>query len=379
MESRMLKKFMAGMLAGALVVSGFGIGGSTQKAKAANSELNLNGKYHAALGIQTSNVKWYNRCAYFGKSNNDTYGTKKYDKLISGSDTTEGTFNDTTIEGNGTYTVSLTDADFQGEKTVSQLHIATDIPGKDKNDKITFSDIKLTINDKEIVTFDTPFYEAEKYNQDGVVILLANHWRPKLVSLLNGKGVKEGKDAGYNFLNGKGKENISVTFNVSGFNYNKGETPSSEPDIIDFSPAAAVGTETTVSENSYIVTKSDKKAGTVTLVTGNKTAAKVSVPASVKIGDYSYKVTEIKDSAFAGSKKITSVKIGKNVTKIGDKAFSGCSKLNTIDLSANKMLKGVGKNAVKGVSAKCVVKAPKSKKAAYKKLFSGKGTKVTVK
>ena len=38
-----------------------------------------------------------------------------------------------------------------------------------------------------------------------------------------------------------------------------------------------------------------------------------------------------------------------------------------------------GKNAIKGVSAKCVIKAPKNKKAAYKKLFAGKGKKVTVK
>ncbi|MBU5479325.1 leucine-rich repeat domain-containing protein [Eubacterium sp. MSJ-13] len=379
MKNKRLKTVMTGMLAGALVISGFGIGGSTQKAKAANTELNLNGKYHAALGIQTSNEKWYNRFAYFGKENNDTYGTDKYAKLISGDDTTDGTFNDVDIEGNGTYTVSLTDADFQGETSISQLHIATDIPGKDKNDKINFTDIKVTVNDKDIVTFDSPFYEAEKYNEDGVVIVLANHWRPKLISLLEEKGVKEDAENGYNWLNGTGKENISVTFTVSGFNYNKGETPSEEPDIIDFSPAAAVGTKKTVSGNSYVVTKSDKKTGTVTLVTGKKTAAKITVPGSVTIGDYSYKVTEIKASAFAGNKKLTSVKIGKNVTKIGDKAFNGCAKLGTIDLSANTSLTSVGKNAVKGVSAKCIVKAPKSKKAAYKKLFAGKGVKVTVK
>ncbi len=379
MENKTLKTLMAGMLAGALVVSGFGMGTVSKKAEAANTELNLNGKYHAALGIQTSNVKWYSRFGYFGKDNNSTYGTDNYAKLAAGDETTEGTFNDIDIEGNGTYTVSLTDADFQGETSISQLHIATDIPGKDKNDKITFSDIKVSVDDKEIVTFDKPFFESEKYNQDGVVILLANHWRPKLVSQLSSKGVNEDAESGYNWLTGTGKESVSVTFTVAGFNYNKGETPSSEPDIIDFSPAAAVGTKKTVSGNSYIVTKSDKKNGTVTLVTGKKTAAKVTIPASVTIGDYSYKVTEVKASAFAGSKKITSVKIGKNVTKLGDKVFSGCAKLKTIDLSANTALKTVGKNAVKGVVSKCVVKAPKSKKAAYKKLFAGKGKKVTVK
>ena len=180
-------------------------------------------------------------------------------------------------------------------------------------------------------------------------------------------------------MNGKGKENVSVTFTVSGFNYNKGETPDGEPIIIDVSPAAKVGTKKKVSGNTYVVTKSDKKTGTVALVAGKKTAAKVTIPGAAKIGDYSYKVTEVRASAFAGSKKITSIKLGKNVVKIADKTFSGCSKLDTIDLSSNTSLKSVGKNAIKGVSAKCVIKAPKNKKAAYKKLFAGKGKKVTVK
>ena len=200
-----------------------------------------------------------------------------------------------------------------------------------------------------------------------------------VVAALKDKGVLEDSSNGYNLLNGKGKENISVTFTVSGFNYNKGETPDGEPIIIDVSPAAKVGTKKKVSGNTYVVTKSDKKTGTVALVAGKKTAAKVTIPGAVKIGDYSYKVTEVRASAFAGSKKITSIKLGKNVVKIADKTFSGCSKLDTIDLSSNTSLKSVGKNAIKGVSAKCVIKAPKNKKAAYKKLFAGKGKKVTVK
>ena len=70
MKKRRLKKVMTGMLTGALVISGFGIGGFAQKVKADSTELNLNGKYHAALGIQTCNVEWFSRFGYYGKDDN---------------------------------------------------------------------------------------------------------------------------------------------------------------------------------------------------------------------------------------------------------------------------------------------------------------------
>ena len=42
MKKRRLKKVMTGMLRGGLVISGFGIGGFAQKAKADCTELNIN-------------------------------------------------------------------------------------------------------------------------------------------------------------------------------------------------------------------------------------------------------------------------------------------------------------------------------------------------
>ncbi len=379
MKNKLLKKVMTGVLAGAMVISGLTAGSTPKTAQAAdNSMLNLNGKYHAALGIQTATVKWYERLAYYGKKNNKNYGTDKANVLMAGKEKTAGKFTDVEIAGNGTYTVSLSGANFNGETTISQLHVATDIPGKDSNSKISFSDVKVTINDKEVVSFDTPYLEPEQYNADGMVLVMFNHWRQDLVSILNKKGIKEDAENGYKLLKGKGKESVSVTFTVSGFNYNKGETPEGGDDIVDLNPAPKLGAIKKAAGYTYKVTKSAKKNGTVTLVTGKKNVKKASVPASIKIKGYTFKVTAIEPSAFAGNKKLTSVKIGKNVTSIGAKAFSSCAKLDTIDLSKNTSLKSVGKSAIKGVAAKCVVKAPKSKKAAYKKLFSGKGKKVTV-
>ena len=73
------------------------------------------------------------------------------------------------------------------------------------------------------------------------------------------------------------------------------------------------------------------------------------------------------------SKKVTSVTIpdkvtisGKayKVTGVSANAFSGCKKLKKVT---------VGKNALKGINAKAVVKVPKKKIVLYKKLLKGKG------
>ena len=103
---------------------------SSQAKKAAS--VDLNGKYEARIGIQTADVAWINRFGYFDKKINEDYKKPTDNKLLSKSGETkdqeyQATINDTKIEGNGTYTVSITDADFGGEKTISQLHV----PGLD--------------------------------------------------------------------------------------------------------------------------------------------------------------------------------------------------------------------------------------------------------
>lgn len=380
MFNKLLKKFAAGILASAVIVSSTSSDWTGERAEAAgNTMLNLNGVYHAALGIQTATEKWFHRWGYYGAANNPEYGTENAGRLCSGTDVAEGTFNDVEIAGNGTYTVSLTDADFQGEKTISQLHVATDIPGKNNNPKISFSDVSVTVNDKEVLAFKTPFLEPEKYNADGMVILLANHWRSGLKPVLQEAGYAEDGENGFNFLNGEGKETISVSFTVSGFNYNKGGTPSSAEDWFDIEPAPEKGSIHEVSGYKYIITNPDKENGEAVLSASKENVVKASVPSSVAIEGYTYKVSGIGPSAFAGNKKLTNISVGNNVVSIGEKAFNGCSKLKMIDLSKNTVLQSVGKNAVKGVSSKCVVKVPKSKKSAYKKIFAGKGRKVTIK
>ena len=96
---------------------------------------------------------------------------------------------------------------------------------------------------------------------------------------------------------------------------------------------------------------------------GNKRLKTVSLPASVK---------SIGKSAFRGCTALTKITLGRNVTKIGTAAFYGDKKLKTIVISSAK-LKSVGKQAFKGIYTKAVVKAPKSRLNAYKKLLKRAG------
>lgn len=187
-----------------------------------------------------------------------------------------------------------------------------------------------------------------------------------------------------------------------------------------------------VPEAGTVLTSADSKA--VYKVTGtdatnptleytapvSKTKKTITVPATVKIGDITYKVTSIAKNAFknnkrmtkitigsnvktiganafSGCKKLTRVTIGKNVTTIGDKAFYkctaltkitipskvskigksafyGCKKLKTITIKTTKLTdKKVGSKAFKGIHSKAVIKVPKSKLKVYKKMLKKKG------
>lgn len=83
-------------------------------------------------------------------------------------------------------------------------------------------------------------------------------------------------------------------------------------------------------------------------------------------------MTAVKAKAFTRCKKLTTVKIGKNVSSIGTKAFYGCRKLGLITVTSSN-LKKVGKNALKGIKSTAKIKVPKKKLQTYKKRFKNKG------
>ncbi|MBR0342922.1 MAG: leucine-rich repeat protein [Oscillospiraceae bacterium] len=114
----------------------------------------------------------------------------------------------------------------------------------------------------------------------------------------------------------------------------------------------------------------------------SKNSKSVSVPAAVRIGGKTYKVTQINANAFKGS-SIRTVTIGKNVKVIKKNAFKG-SKAGKIILKTKLLKKAKVKGCLKGSKVKTVqVKVGKMNKKyvkTYKKYFTktNAGKKVTI-
>lgn len=146
----------------------------------------------------------------------------------------------------------------------------------------------------------------------------------------------------------------------------------------------------------YKVTKSAAKNGTVTVTKpGKKTYTSVTIPATVKINGYDFKVTAIGSKAFYKNAKLKKVTVGNNVTKIGASAFASNGKLTTVTLGTgvttidskafykdsklktvnikSKKLKTVKKQAFKGIAGKAKVSVPKKKAKSYKNLLKKAG------
>ena len=178
----------------------------------AEKVVDLNGKYHAALGLQTDTDKWIYRMGYYhdkyvGKKEwehlaTGIYGKKSYKKIKS-------EFKDVTINGNGTYTVSLKNADFKGETSFCQMQVSTDIPN---TGQITFSNMIVTIDGNEVGSFAEPYIDTSDKETKGNCCLLAiNKWKMDS-NVIDSECVPQND-----------KNKISITFTVRGFNYDNPE------------------------------------------------------------------------------------------------------------------------------------------------------------
>lgn len=120
----------------------------------------------------------------------------------------------------------------------------------------------------------------------------------------------------------------------------------------------------------YKVTASTSRTKTVMLVKpAKKTYRSITIPSTVKIKGYTYKVTRIADNAFRKNTRLWKVTIGSNVTKIGKESFAGCKKLRSVTLKS-KSITSIGKYAFKNISSKAKIYVPKKKYSSYKRLLS---------
>lgn len=133
----------------------------------------------------------------------------------------------------------------------------------------------------------------------------------------------------------------------------------------------------TVKKIRYKVTSTKKKTVSIVSVS-NKKMKSCNIGGTVKIKGTRFRITRIENSAFAKCKKLKKVAVGAKVTSIGKRVFYKCSHLKKIVIQSKK-LKKVGGSAFKGIHKKAIIKVPKKKWKAYKKLLKKKGQAETVK
>lgn len=134
---------------------------------------------------------------------------------------------------------------------------------------------------------------------------------------------------------------------------------------------------TSIAPNAF---KGYKKLNRITLGNNIRSIGKNAFKGCIKLKTVKLdsKLEEIGAGAFDGCKAVKSITIPAKLKIIGKQAFSGCKSLKTIKIKSTSLNK-VGAKALKGIHKKCVIKVPKSKLKAYKKLFKGKGQSKTVK
>ena len=135
-----------------------------------------------------------------------------------------------------------------------------------------------------------------------------------------------------------------------------------KPDVPKKVPAKGSVHKSADGKLAFKVTKSDAKNGTVTVSKLlKKTVKTVTIPATVTIDGYTFKVTAVANNVFKNASRLKSVVIGANVKSIGKSSFYKCKKLATITFKGIKA-PGVGQNAFKSGKSKVTVKVPKKMK-----------------
>lgn len=245
----------------------------------------------------------------------------------------------------------------------------------------------LTLSDESSVNSVNAEYNALSSSQK---TLISTYYSNKLTGCLEQiQYLKEAKaseeassDGSQNGTDGSSSGDTDNTNDSSGANDDSGATDYYNND--SSSAADPAKTEVTNSNGTFRILS--ESAGTAALVKARNKSS-VTVPATVKIGGRSYKVTTVNANAFKGS-RIRTVTIGKNVKKLCKNAFRN-SKVTKVILKTKLLKKAKVKGSLKGskvktVSVKITKKASKTNRTyvkKYKKYFTrvNAGKKVSVK
>lgn len=218
------------------------------------------------------------------------------------------------------------------------------------------------------VSFRQELYDSE-YGEYELSICNAKH--DKLDSYTSPNGYKRSGNGLEMILNpGEYYLLVDGSFKVRGLTYAV---------CVNMQIQTPVGTVVNIGGMQYKVTENGGYDGCVTCMkTLNKNKKSYTVPLYVTINGMDYYVTGINKNAFKNCKKAKKITLDYGVKKIGSQAFYGCKNLKTI-IVKSYLIKSVGKNALKGIHKKAVIRVPNSKVKAYQKKFKKKGQKSTVK
>lgn len=192
-----------------------GVGNAAAAGEEAAPELpvlDLNGEYHAYLGLQTPAYSFRNAFddASYGRDSdvfNQITGWDSANNAIVKS----GTFTDTVIAGNGTYTVSVDgmdlSGDFDSQEYFNLIFLSTDIPN---TGEITISDMKLEVDGRDVAI--APIVSPDSVNY--INMLIQNIWNDDV------------KEIGYYQVPPTA---MKITFTVSGFAYDNASAGAEAP------------------------------------------------------------------------------------------------------------------------------------------------------
>ena len=220
---------------------------TTTDEAATTGAVTYSGEYGAYMGIQTNTTLWIFRNAY----DDATYGfgTPEFSQLSSvgtdGSVAYEGTFTDAVVDGDGTYTVSLENPDFQSEERLSLLYVSTRIP---LSDAIKVTDVIVKFDGSTKYTF--PEAVLDKDSKEFVKILCQNDWNNDVKDL---------------FAYPWPFKKAEITFTVSGMGYESQQQ--AEPTV---APTTAPTTtdDTTVTDTPDDTTSTDDDSSNTGIIIG---------------------------------------------------------------------------------------------------------------
>lgn len=206
-------------------------------------EVDLDGVYHAYLGIQTSPHYTF-RNAWddpdYGFSTENFEQVTMWEPSDSGADVAAkapGELNDVEIAGNGTYTVGITGLDVASEESWNLIFMSTDIP---VNDTIKFTDVNLKVDGSTKWTFDEGFLDEESENY--IKVLGLNTYNDELKAIYDPTSVPMGTD-------------VEMTFTVSGFNYDN--TAATGEDATEGADGAGTDADDTTGDDASVSTDTD--------------------------------------------------------------------------------------------------------------------------